>query len=97
MVSLAKCLNVRLRTKAKKKKNLKFPEIRVTREISWVGTNLFFNRFSGDILFSLLVSFAFFILVFLLFVCCFLNLKMYILIHNRLCWWVNDHPVDFRK
>ena len=74
MVSLAKCLNVRLRTKARKK-NLKFSEIRVTREISWVGTNLFFNRFSGDILFSSLVSFAFFYSCFFIVCLLFFELK----------------------
>ena len=57
-----------------------------------------FDRFSGDILFSSLVSFAFFDSCFflLLLVCCFLNLKMYILIQIPLCGWVSDsHPVDF--
>ena len=57
----------------------------------------FFNRFSGDILFSSLISFAFLILVFV----CFLELKMYILIHIRLCRRVRDkkkfHPAGFRK
>ena len=43
----------------------------MTRKIFTRATaSLFFNRFSGDILFSSLVSFAFFILVFL-FVCLF--------------------------
>ena len=40
----------------------------------------FFNRFSGDTLFSSLVSFAFFDFYFCLFDC-FLILKMYIVIH----------------
>ena len=51
----------------------------------------FLSRFSGDIIFSSLVYFAFLILVFLLlFVWCFLNLKMYILMHIRLCGRVSD-------
>ena len=55
------------------------------------GVNLFFNRFSGDILFSCLVSFAFLYSRFCccLFVC-FLKLKVYILIHIRLCVRVSD-------
>ena len=41
---------------------LLFPEMRVTRGIStWAAANLFFYRFSGDIIFSSLVSLAFFI------------------------------------
>ena len=41
-------------------------------------------------------------LFFCLFVCCFfLKLKMYILIHNWLCWQVTDkkhfHPINFQK
>ena len=61
----------------------------------------FFNRFSGDILFSSLVFFAFFDSCF--FVVCLMRFKlnMYILIHNRLCGWVSDkknfHPANFRK
>ena len=40
--------------------------MRVTRKIyTQAAANLFFYRFSGDILFSFLISFAFFILVFL--------------------------------
>ena len=51
----------------------------------------FLSRFSRDIIFSSLVYFAFLILVFLLlFVWCFLNLKMYILMHIRLCGRVSD-------
>ena len=45
----------------------------------------FFNRFSGDILFSSLISFAFFDSCL-----CFLELKMYILIHIRRCGRVSD-------
>ena len=45
-------------------------------------------RFSSDILFSTLVSFAFYVLVFFLFF--FFKLKIYILIHIRLCGWVSD-------
>ena len=52
---------------------------------------IFLNRFSGDILFSFLVSFAFFdYCFFCLFVRCFLKLKMYILIHIWLCGRVSD-------
>ena len=52
----------------------------------------FFDRFSRDILFSSLVSFAFFDSCFLL--CYFLNLKMYILIHIRLCGRVSDKKIS---
>ena len=50
-------------------------------------------------IFFFLLSFAFFdFCFFCLLVCCFLKLKMYILIHIRLSGWVNDfHPADFRK
>ena len=53
------------------KKLLLFPEIRMTRTIfTQAAANLFiFNRFSRDILFSSLVSFAFFDSCFFLFVC----------------------------
>ena len=51
------------------------------------GRNFFLTRFSGYIIFSSLVSFAFF--VFLFFCCClfvcFLKLKICIQIHIRLC------------
>ena len=54
----------------------------------------FFNRFSGDVLFFYLVSFAFFVfLFFFLFLslfACFLKLKTYILIHIRPCGRVSD-------
>ena len=41
---------------------LLFPEMRVTRGIfTWAAANLFFYRFSGDIIFSSLVSLAFFL------------------------------------
>ena len=74
---------------------LLFPKMRVTRKIfTRVAANLFFNQFSGDILSSSLVSFAFFdSYVFLLFVCCFLKLKMYILKHMRLCGRVSDEKI----
>ena len=49
----------------------------------------FFYQFSGDILFSSLVSFAFFCIVFGLFAW-FLKLKIYILIHIRLYGQVSD-------
>ena len=59
---------------------------------------IFFNRFSGDILFSSLVSSAFFgSCFFLLFGCCFLKLKMYIfLIQIRLCGRVSDKKLFTR-
>ena len=66
------------------------------------AANLFFNQKSGNVLFSSVVSFTFF--VFLCFFClfvCFLKLKTYILIHIGLCGWLSDkknfHPADFRK
>ena len=61
---------------------LLFLEMRVTRKIVTRAAAIFFKIFdqlSGDILFSSLVSFIFFILgllLLLLFVCCFLNLKI---------------------
>ena len=67
---------------------------------------IFFNRFSGNILsLFFFIFFCFFcILVFLLFLFCFvvfLKLKIYVLIHIRLCGRVSDkkhfHPADFRK
>ena len=58
------------------------------------------NQFSRDILFSSLVSFAFFVFFFCLLVC-FSKWKIYILIHIRLCRWVGDkkksHQANFRK
>ena len=54
---------------------------------------IFLNRFSGDILFSSLVSFAFFGSCFCLFACCFLKLKMYILIHIKLFGQVNNKKI----
>ena len=86
-----------------KKIILLFPEMRVTRSIFPGGRKFnLFHRFSGDVLFSSLIYFAFFILFgfLLLFVCCSLNLKMYIMIHMWLCGRVSDknfHPADFRK
>ena len=76
----------------KKKKLLLLPEIRLTRAAA-----IFFSCFSGDIFFSSLVSFVFFVSCFL-FVCflfvCLLdvlwNKKMYILIHIWLCGRVSD-------
>ena len=57
----------------------------------------FFDRFSRDILFYSLVSFVFFfILVCLLFICSFLNTKMYIVIHIRLCRRVRDKKIFTR-
>ena len=59
----------------------------------------FFYRFSGDILFSSLVSFVFFYYCFLfvcLFICCFLKLKMYILIHIRLSRRVSHKKIFTR-
>ena len=54
----------------------------------------FFNQFSGDILFSSLVSFAFFVFLFcFVFFACFLKLKIYILLHIRLCERVSDKKI----
>ena len=62
----------------------------------------FFNRSSGNILFSSSVSFSFFwnlvffcFWFFWLFVC-FLKLKIYILIHIRLCGRVSDKKIFTR-
>ena len=54
------------------------------------AADIFFYQFSGDILFPSSVSFAFFILVFF---CCFLKLKMYILIHIRLRGRVSEKKI----
>ena len=77
------------------KKILLFPEMRVTTKIFLLAAaNFFFNRFSGDIFFSCLVSLAFFhSCFFCLFVRCFLKLKMYILIQIWLCGKVNDKKI----
>ena len=66
---------------------LLFPEMRVTKKIfTQAAANLFFNQFFGDILFFSSVSFASIGSCFLIwFVCCFLKLIMYILLHIRLC------------
>ena len=50
-------------------------------------------RFSTDILFSSLASFAFCPLVIFVVFCLFLKSKAYILIHIRLCWQVSDKNV----
>ena len=55
---------------------LLFPEMQVTRKIlTRAAANSFFNRFSGDILFYALVSFAFFVFLFFLLVCLFFEIK----------------------
>ena len=66
----------------RQKEILLFPEMRVTRKIfAGAVANLFFlNLFSGNILFSSLVSFVVVFCFFCLFVY-FLKLKVYILIH----------------
>ena len=73
---------------------LLFAEMRVTRKSSPGGLQIyFFNRFSGDVLFFYLVSFAFLYSCFFFFfwlVCLFLKLKAYILIHIRPCGRVSD-------
>ena len=85
---------------------LLFPEMPVTRNIlpPYHRKSNFFNRFSEDIVFSSLPFFDFFdyFLLLLLFVCCFMNLKMYILIHIRLCGRVSGkmfftRPISGKK
>ena len=79
------CENV---TFIRPKKILLFQEMWVTRKIvTRAAANLFFKRFSGDIIFSFLVSFAFFVFLFLFYcLCfCFLKLKIYIMIQMRRC------------
>ena len=75
-------------------KILLFSEMRITRKIfTLVVANLFFlNRFSGDIIFSSLVSYAFFVFLFVfLLVCLFFEMKnIYLLIHIQLCGRVSD-------
>ena len=72
--------------KAKKK-------MQVTRKtFTRAAANSIFNRFSGDIIFSSLVYFASFVFLFF-FAClfvCFFKVKIYILIHIRLCGWVSE-------
>ena len=72
--------------------------MRVARKfISRAAANLFFNRFSRDIIFSSWAFFAVFDSCFLfvwLFVSCSLKLKMYILIHIRLCGRVDDKKIS---
>ena len=61
---------------------------------------IFFNRFSGNILFSSLLSFAFFFALFFYVFClfvCFSKLKKYILIHTRLCGRVSEKKVFTRS
>ena len=81
------------------KKILLFPEMRVKRKIfTQAAANLFFNRFSENIIFSSLVFFCFFcflvffVFLFVFFAClfAFLKLKIYILIHTRLWGRVSD-------
>ena len=50
----------------------------------------FFNQFSGDIIFSSLDSFAFFLFLFFCLFACFFKLIINILIHIRLCSRVSD-------
>ena len=82
----------------RQKKILLFPEMRVTRKIfARAVANLFFlNLFSGNILFSSLVSFVVVFCFFCLFVY-FLKLKVYILIHVAYERQKHFHPADFRK
>ena len=82
----------------RQKKILLFPEMRVTRKIfARAVANLFFlNLFSGNILFSSLVSFVVVFCFFCLFVY-FLKLKVYILIHVAYERQKHFHPTDFRK
>ena len=82
----------------RQKKILLFPGMRVTRKIfARAVANLFFlNLFSGNILFSSLVSFVVVFCFFCLFVY-FLKLKVYILIHVAYERQKHFHPADFRK
>ena len=82
----------------RQKKILLFPEMRVTRKIfARAVANLFFlNLFSGNILFSSLVSFVVVFCFFCLFVY-FLKLKVYILIHVAYERQKHFHPADFRE
>ena len=80
-------------------KKLLFPEMRVTRKIFTRVAVIFFSQFSGGSLFSSLASFVYFSFFFLffdscvfcLYCCCFLKLKMHILIHIWLCGQVSDN------
>ena len=58
------------------KKMLLFLEMGVTRKIfNWAAANYFLNLFSGDILLSFLVSFAFLYSCFFYLFVCFLEIK----------------------
>ena len=83
----------------KKKNEKKRLKIGVMRKMfTRVAANLFLYRFSGDILFSSLVSFDFFAFLFFFFACLFVFLKskMYILTHIRLCRRVSDKGIFTR-
>ena len=69
-----------------RKKKLWFPQMPV----------YFFNQFSGDILFSSLDSFAFFLFLFFCLFACFFKLIINILIHIRLCRRVSDAKIFSR-
>ena len=91
----------KIRPKKKKKKILVSGNAGDEKNLHAGGRKfIFFNRFSGNILFSSLLSFAFnvflFFYVFCLFVC-FSKLKKYILIHTRLCGRVSEKKVFTRS
>ena len=104
-------LGIRLGARAKKEYSC-FQKCGWREKLLPDGRNLFFfNRFSGDILFSSLVSFAFFAFLFCCCCCCccwvflfyyffclfiwFLKLKIYILIHIGLYGRVIFSPDQF--
>ena len=95
------CLKQCNKVENKKKKKRLFPEMRMSRKSSPAGPQIyFFNRFSEDIIFSSLVSFAFLCILVLLFWLFFLFFE--ILIHIWLCGRVSykfffTRPVSWSK
>ena len=64
--------------------------------------SMFLNPFFGDILFSFVLSLAFFVFFFFCLLVYYLKMKIYILIHIRLCGWVSNkkhftRPISGKK
>ena len=86
--------------KAWKKKKLLFPEMRVTRKIfTRAVANFFFNFFSGNILFSSLVSSASFVFLLCFFFSCLFLKYIFWYTFDYASGWVikNFYSPGFRK
>ena len=57
--------------------------------------SMFLNPFFGDILFSFVLSLAFFVFFFFCLLVYYLKMKIYILIHIRLCGWLSNNVFCF--